>query len=70
MSRKELLTLADCVRAVHTLRDRGQAAPTTEEIARHLKASVDAVRPLLVELKARNILRDRVSDDRREWSRR
>jgi DNA-binding IclR family transcriptional regulator len=66
---KVTITKATVLRAVHELRDRGGGDCTAEEIAEHLKAPVGTVRPMLVELKSRRIVRDHRRGDRREWSR-
>jgi hypothetical protein len=63
------LTLWTCLRAVHELRDSGAPPPTAEEIAAHLTARVEDVRPMLVELKSRRLLSDHRRGERREWSR-
>jgi hypothetical protein len=57
------------LRAVHDLRDRGAPAPTADELAEHLRTTVAVVKPMLVELKARRILRDHRHGERREWGR-
>jgi DNA-binding IclR family transcriptional regulator len=66
---KVRLTLATTLRAVHDLRDGDEHWPTADEIAEHLKVPTADVHPMLVELKARRLLRDRRRGERREWGR-
>jgi hypothetical protein len=61
------------LRAVHDLRDTAGPACTADEIAAYLCADPGVVLELLVDLKARRILRDHTrgtgADRRREWRR-